>query len=107
MKKLIFICLITLIVGCQKQPELVDQQASAKFEEADQQVTSFLDLLDDPEADKDKQKEVLCVKYPKVYEQEYMPALLKLSHDYTADILLGDLKVATDYYKEKLEIVCD
>lgn len=95
-----------MIIGCQKQPEQVDQSASTKFEEADQKISGFLDLLDDPNADKVEQTKVLCVEYPKVYEQEYIPALMQLTKDQTKESLLRDFKFATDYYKEKLEIIC-
>ncbi|APR70721.1 hypothetical protein [Acinetobacter haemolyticus] len=107
MKKLILICLTTMIIGCQKQPEQTDMTASTQFEKADQKITEILDLLDNPNADKADQTRVLCVEYPKVYEQEYMPALLELSpNDYTKESLLNDLIVATDYYKERLDIQC-
>lgn len=107
MKKLILICIFAVIAGCQKQPEKVEESVSVQFEEADMKITTFLDLLDNPEADKAEQKEVLCVEYPSVYEKEYMPALLELSpNDYTQESLLNDLIVATDYYKEKLDIQC-
>lgn len=107
MKKLILICLITMIVGCQKQPEQTDVAATTQFEKADIKITGFLDLLDNPTADPTEQKKVLCVEYPAVYEHEYMPALLQLTEEESQENLLKDLKISTDYYKEKLDIVCD
>ncbi|NAR87630.1 hypothetical protein GPS48_16715 [Acinetobacter haemolyticus] len=84
----------------------VDESVKVQFDESSRKISDFLDLLDDPNADKDKQKEVLCVEYPKVYEQEYMPTILQLISDETKESLLKDFKFATDYYKKKLEIVC-
>ncbi|WPO68386.1 hypothetical protein SDC64_05520 [Acinetobacter haemolyticus] len=78
-KVISLIIFTTMLVGCQKQPEQVHESVKVQFEEADQKISDFLDLLDDLDADKDKQKEALCVEYPKVYEQEYMPTILQLT----------------------------
>lgn len=107
MKKLILIFLTTMIIGCENQPEVQNENASDKFDAADQKISDFLDLLDNPNADKEAQKKVLCEDYPKVYEKEYMPALMKLSTQDTKEKLLYDLKITTDYYSQKLGITCD
>lgn len=107
MKKLLLICLTTMIIGCEKQPEIQNENASEKFDAADQKISGFLDLLDNPNADKEAQKKVLCEDYPKVYEKEYMPALMKLSTQDTKEKLLNDLKITTDYYSQKLAITCE
>lgn len=96
-----------MIVGCQKQPEKADDSAVSKqFDEFDKKLGQFLDILDDPKADKELQRKVLCIDYPKVYEQEYLPALLKLSHAEPKDKLIKDFKISTNYYSEKLGITC-
>ena len=107
MKKLILICLTAMVFGCDKQPEVQNEKASEKFDAADQKISAFLDLLDNPDADKEAQKKALCEDYPKVYEKEYMPALMKLSTQDTKEKLLNDLKITTDYYSQKLGIICD
>ncbi|MFV5592774.1 hypothetical protein [Acinetobacter junii] len=108
MKKLILIGIFSFsISGCQKQPEVQNEKASEKFDAADQKISDYLDLLDNPNADKEAQKKVLCEDYPKVYEKEYMPALMKLSTQDTKEKLLNDLKITTDYYSQKLGITCD
>lgn len=107
MKKLILIFLTTMIIGCENQPEIQNENASEKFDAADQKISAFLDLLDNPDADKEAQKKALCEDYPKVYEKEYMPALMKLSTQDTKEKLLNDLKITTDYYSQKLGIKCD
>lgn len=96
-----------MIVGCQKQPEKVNESAEKSFEVSDKKIGKFLDILDDPKADKELQRKVLCTDYPKVYGQEYLPALLKLSQAEPRDKLMNDLKITTDYYSEKLNITCD
>jgi hypothetical protein len=46
MKKILLISLVTMIVGCQKQPEKVDDSAADKqFEESDKKIGEFLDTL--------------------------------------------------------------
>lgn len=107
MKKLILICLTTMIIGCEKQPEVLNEKASEKFDAADQKISEYLDILDNPSAGKEAQKKVLCEDYPKVYEKEYVPALMKLSTQDTKEKLLNDLKITTDYYSQKLGIKCD
>lgn len=106
MKKILLICLVIMIVGCQKQPEKADQSASNQFDESDRKIGKFLDILDDPKADKELQRKVLCTDYPKVYEQEYLPAFLKLSDAEPKEKLMSDFKITTDYYSQKLEITC-
>ena len=110
MKKILLICLATMTVGCQKQPEQVPESNDSLekiFEKSDKKIGEFLDILDDPKADKELQRKVLCTDYPKIYEHEYLPALLKLSNAEPKDKLMNDLKITTDYYSEKLNITCD
>lgn len=102
--------LTTIFVGCQKQPEQSGKEqvsAAAQFDASDKKIGEYLDILDDPKASKEEQTKILCEDYPKVYELDYMPALLKISpKDYTKEKLLSDFKVASDYYKEKLGVKC-
>ncbi|MFC6628615.1 hypothetical protein [Acinetobacter beijerinckii] len=108
-KILLLTILTTGLVGCDKQPEPkpTKSEIQSQYDVADQKIEKFLDVLDDPNADKEQQTKILCEDYPKVYELDYMPALLKISpQDYTKEKLLSDFKVASDYYKEKLGIKC-
>lgn len=111
MKKILLICLVTTIfVGCQKQPEQVPKSNDSlekSFAESDKKIGEFLDILDDPNANKELQRKVLCIDYPKIYEHEYLPALLKLSQAESKDKLMNDFKISKDYYSEKLNITCD
>ncbi|ESK54889.1 hypothetical protein [Acinetobacter tjernbergiae] len=108
MKKILLICLvITIFVGCQKQPEKVSESVEKSVAESDKKIGEFLDILDDSNANKGLQRKVLCTDYPKLYEHEYLPALLKLSNAEPKDKLMNDLKITTDYYSEKLNITCD
>lgn len=107
MKKILLICIAIMAVGCQKQPEKVDQSANKQFDESDKKIGEFLDILDDPKAAKEVQRKILCIDYPKVYEQEYLPALLKLSNAEPKEKLMDDFKITIDYYSDKLGIICD
>lgn len=44
MKKILLVCLATLIVGCEKQSEKVDNSSILKqFDESDKKIEGFLD----------------------------------------------------------------
>jgi hypothetical protein len=96
-----------LFAGCNKQPEVKNEQAQESFEVVDNKISEYMDILDNPDTPKEQQTQVLCKDYPKLYESKYVPALLKLApKDYTREKLMSDLKVSTDYYAEKLDIIC-
>lgn len=108
-KIILLTILTTVFAGCDKQPEQkpTKSEIQSQYDVADQKIEKFLDVLDDPNADKEQQTKILCEDYPKVYELDYMPALLNISpQDYTKEKLLSDFKVASEYYKEKLGIKC-
>ncbi|MFW1953886.1 hypothetical protein [Acinetobacter beijerinckii] len=108
-KILLLTILTTVFFGCDKQPEPKPTKSDiqSQFIAADQKIENFLDVLDDPNADKEQQTKILCEDYPKVYELDYMPALLKIApQENTKEKLLSDFKVATDYYANKLSIKC-
>lgn len=97
-----------MIVGCQEQPEKGDNSAASKqFEESDKKIGGFLDILDDQKADKEVQRKVLCIDFPRVYKEEYMPSFNKLDIPPSQKAGLDDLKKSTDYYSQKLGITCD
>lgn len=96
-----------LFVGCNKQPEVKTEKAQESFEVVDNKISKYMDILDNPDTPKQEQTRVLCKDYPNLYESKYIPTLLKLApKDYSKEKLMSDLKVSTDYYAEKLNIVC-
>lgn len=106
-KMLILIGLSLLTIGCQKQSHVPDPKVTAQFEAADKKIGGYLDLLDNPNADKDEQIKVLCEEYPRTYEKDYIPALLKLEPgNYTKEGLQKDFKIVSDSYLKKLDIKC-
>ena len=105
-KTLALITLSLLTIGCQKQ-HVPDPKVTAQFEAADKKIGEYLDLLDNLNADKDKQIKVLCEEYPSTYEKDYVPALLKLEPgNYTKEGLQKDFKIVFDSYLKKLDIKC-
>ncbi|WP_335951291.1 hypothetical protein [Acinetobacter beijerinckii] len=108
-KILLLTILTTVFVGCDKQPEQkpTKSEIQSQYDVADQKIEKFLDVLDDPNADKEQQTTILCEDYPKVYESDYMPALLKLTTGgYSQEGLLKEFKIVRDYYSKKLDIRC-
>jgi len=105
--------LLTLaITGCQKQPEeattsqKTDPVAQAQFDNSDKKIAKFLDQLENPNTTQDVRKQILCNDYPTEYKDNYIPALMKLSLDYTRIKLLSDLNFTLNYYKKKDNIPC-
>ena len=87
--------------------DLTTEQATQQFEQSDAQISQYLDVLDAQSTSIKEKTQVLCHDYPHEYKTNYMPAMLKLAaQDYTQDKMLNDLKIAQDYYKEKLKIEC-
>ena len=105
-KTLALITLSLLTIGCQKQ-HVTDPKATAQIEAADKKIGEYLDLLDNPNADREEQRKVLCEEYPSTYEKDYVPALLKLEPgNYTKEGLQKDFKIVFDSYLKKLDIKC-
>ncbi|MDM1769805.1 hypothetical protein [Acinetobacter sp. 226-4] len=118
MKKIVFIFMFVIVTlaGCQKQFEEANaaennQDLSTiinQFEEADAKINQFLDQLDDPNTPIEIKAKILCIDYPNVYNQQYAPALFKISpKKHPPDRLDRDLIISMDYYKNKLHIQCE
>lgn len=109
-----YITLITLLLslafaGCQKQPdEGVDPITTATaLENSDNILSKYIEKLDSEFTTQDVRIKILCRDYPREYEKNYMPNLLKLSPDeYSKVALLADMDLVLDHYKEKDAIQC-
>ncbi|WP_291357577.1 hypothetical protein [Acinetobacter sp. UBA3106] len=115
MKKVLFTTLLLTLTGCQKQPkeatasepDKVNQEAKAQFEQSDAIINRYLDRLESPNTTIEEKTRILCKDYPDEYKTNYMPALLRLAaKDYTRSKLLKDLDIALDYYKKKDNVQC-
>lgn len=110
MKKLLPIVLITIgLVACQKEQSVLqaDDPLNLQFESADNKITGYLDVLDNPNTSKEQSAKIICEDYPRTYKNEYVPALLKITPSYTNHELQQDLDNALNYYKRKLNITCE
>jgi hypothetical protein len=114
-KILITTLLLSLpFTGCQKQPEKSDTTIPSgkdsadiiKFEIANQKIGHFLEQLDDPETPLELRQQLICKDYPAVYYNEYVPALIELSPEYTSEELRSDLNKVLKFYKEKDDVQC-
>ncbi|RSE33412.1 hypothetical protein EGT62_09080 [Acinetobacter junii] len=100
-----------MIVGCQ-QFTVGELMARKHLEEANKKIRAYIEILENPKADRDDQEDILCLKFPKIYKYEYLPALLRFSKLKVLNIkpkdqLLRDFKNTTDSYSKKLGIKCD
>ena len=103
-----YITLTTLLLsfaftGCQKQPdEGVDPIATTTaFENSDNILSKYIEKLDSEFTTQDVRIKILCRDYPREYQKNYMPNLLKLSPgEYSEVALLADMDLVLDHYKE-------
>ena len=79
------IALITLLLslaftGCQKQPtEDIDPiTTTAALENSDNILSKYIEKLESEFTTQDVRIKILCRDYPREYEKNYMPNLLKL-----------------------------
>lgn len=81
-------------------------QLKKRFEAADKQVSHYLDQIENPKTSESKRKQILCQDYPRFYQNEYMPSLLKLSTQQTSTQLKSELEFVLNDYKVRYGITC-
>src|SRR5690606_4513954 len=109
-----YITLTTLLlslafVGCQKQlSEDIDPIISTTaLENSDNILSKYIEKLDSEFTTQDVRVKILCRDYPREYEKNYMPNLLKLSPgEYSEAVLLADMDLVLDHYKQTSNIQC-
>ncbi len=85
----------------------VDSQVSTAFQQADEKITHFLDQLENPDLAISVKEKILCQDFPRVYQQDYIPALTKLSSENTQpQQLQQELEFTLNYYQQMLQIRC-
>jgi len=95
--------------GCQEQlNEDIDPiTTTTALENSDNILSKYLEKLDSEFTTQDVRIKILCRDYPREYEKNYMPNLLKLSPgEYSEVALLADMDLVLDHYKEKDAIQC-
>lgn len=95
--------------GCEKQlSEDIDPIISAAaLENSDNILSKYIEKLESEFTTQDARIKILCRDYPSEYEKNYMPNLLKLSPDeYSEPMLLADMDIVLDHYKNISNIQC-
>ncbi len=76
------------------------------FDTADQHISQLMDRIEDPDTDANTRKQILCHDYPTAYQNQYIPALLKLSENSTRETLLSEFNFILTDYKNRYGVVC-
>ncbi|WP_313390443.1 hypothetical protein [Acinetobacter sp.] len=95
--------------GCEKQPtEDIDPiTTTAALENSDNILSKYIEKLESEFTTQDVRIKIICRDYPREYQKNYMPNLLKLSPgEYSEAVLLADMDLVLDHYKEKDAIQC-
>lgn len=109
-----YITLITLLLslaftGCQKQPsqDIDPITTTAALENSDNILSKYIEKLDSEFTTQEVRVKILCRDYPHEYKNNYMPNLLKLSpSEYSETVLLADMDLVLDHYKQTSNIQC-
>ncbi len=113
LKKLIYLGVFTfstpIFISCAKQadePE-VNSPYIEQLENSDNEIRELFEKLDDPKVPLTEKRTILCSRYPEIYKNRYMPALLKLSPQlYTEEMLLGDFARVISFYQKTFVVNC-
>jgi len=99
---------LVALVSCTKQVEnrALPPSVEAQFMSADKVIGKMLGDLNNRDIPLQRKQEILCNTYPEVYKKQYMPALLKLSPNYTEEILLRDFEAVISFYEKAFVINC-
>lgn len=95
--------------GCEKQlsKDIDPITIATALENSDNILSKYVEKLDSEFTTQDVRIKILCRDYPREYEKNYMPNLLKLSPgEYSEATLLADMDLILDHYKEKDAIQC-
>lgn len=111
MKHITFITLLLSLAftGCQKQQAAdVDLDAvTTALEKSDNILGVYIEKLNSEFTTQDVRIKIICRDYPREYQKNYMPNLLKLSPgEYSETVLLADMDLVLDHYKQTSNIQC-
>ncbi|WP_336017360.1 hypothetical protein [Acinetobacter pittii] len=100
---------LAVLVSCSKQDKIkpLPPSVEEQFINASQQIDTMLNALENREVALNIKRDILCNKYPDVYKNHYMPALIKLSPDqYNKKTLLRDYEAVVNFYKKAFTLNC-
>lgn len=95
--------------GCEKQisEDINPITTATALENLDNILSKYIEKLDSDFTTQDVRIKILCIDYPREYQKNHMPNLLKLSpSEYSEPMLLADMDLVLDHYKEKDSIRC-
>lgn len=110
MKTIVYPILLVVIslFGCTNKEEFhAKSEDIKKINEVEKITDNYLDKLDSQKISNEEASKILCHDFPEIYKSEYMPTLLKVSSDYTEDMLLKDMDDVIQTYKEVYKIECN
>lgn len=101
---------LVVLISCTKQVEIKPLPTSIEEEylTSKQEIDKMLDALNNHEVPNDEKRKILCMTYPEVYKNHYMPALLKITSDqYSEATLLRDYEAVVNFYKKAFTLNCN
>ena len=106
---------ISFAAGCEKNDVIVQSTSSSEpqtqslnsFEEADHKLSFLTDQIENTTLSNLQRQKVLCIEYPKTYQEEYMPAFLALQPaDTSQEKLIQEMQFTLNYYQQRFDIKC-
>jgi hypothetical protein len=121
MKKILLLSTVIFLsfaAGCEKNENTVQDKGldatqvdsidpADRFQQADDQISTLTDQIENPEQSLDQRKKILCEEFPKTYQDKYIPALLALNaKDTSQEQLIAEMQFTLQYYQQQLNIQC-
>lgn len=106
---------ISFAAGCEKKDVVIQSTSSSEpqtqslnsFEEADHKLSFLTDQIENTTLSTSQRQKVLCIEYPKTYQEEYMPAFLALQPaDTSQEKLIQEMQFTLNYYQQRFDINC-
>ena len=106
---------ISFAAGCEKNDVIVQSTSSSEpqtqslssFEQADNNITLLTDQIENTTLSKLQRQKLLCIEYPKTYQEQYMPAFLALQPaDTSQEKLIQQMQFTLNYYQQRFDIKC-
>ena len=107
---------ISFAAGCEKNnvatvertsPSEPQIQSLSSFEQADNKITLLTDQIENITLSKLQRQKLLCIEYPKTYQEQYMPAFLALQPaDTSQEKLIQEMQFTLNYYQQRFDIKC-
>lgn len=116
MKKIIFICALLLCACSDKVNNSEQDSARAKelgamLDTMDLKFAEIMTSLERNDLTPEVKKKILCVEFPELYKNHYVPVMLEYqaltTKSMTKEQLLEDLRIISSGTSKTLKIKCD